>query len=233
MSPLRGQGQAEDILRELRSKGDPAGLKDLARYGIRNDRALGGIRMSDLRAMAKRIGTDHPVALALWSSGVHEARLLATMVGDPTALTKRQMESWARDFDSWDLVDGACINLFCRTPHAWSMAVEWSGRSQEYVKRAGFVLMAALAGHDKAASDTQFQSLLPVIEREAGDRRNFVRKAVNWALRQIGKRNAILNEAAIRTARRIQGSADRSARWVGTDTLRELTSGGVQARLKR
>ena len=192
---------------------------------------LGGSSVPHLRAMARRIGRDHGIAQELWDSGVHEARLLATMVDDPASVTKRQMESWARTFDSWDLVDGACSNLFRRTPHAWDKAVQWSERDEEYVKRAGFALMAALAVHDKDAPDERFTDLLPVIEREAGDQRNFVRKAVNWALRQIGKRNAALNLAAIDTAVRIHANGPRQARWVATDALRELRSERVRSAL--
>jgi 3-methyladenine DNA glycosylase AlkD len=187
--------------------------------------------MPHLRSMARRIGRDHAVAGDLWASGIHEARLLATMVDDPAHVTKRQMETWARDFDSWDLVDGACGNLFRLTPHAWDQAMEWSSRHEEFVKRAGFALMAVLAVHDKASPDERFAELLPVIEREASDPRNFVRKAVNWALRQIGKRNARLNEAAIATATRIHTAGPRSARWVASDALRELRSDRVRANL--
>jgi 3-methyladenine DNA glycosylase AlkD len=183
--------------------------------------------------MAKRIGMDHGLAAALWSSGIHEARLLATMVDDPAAVTARQMDSWAGTFDSWDLVDGACSNLFRLTAHAWAKAAEWSSRDEEHVKRAAFSLMAALAVHDKEASDEDFEGLLLIIEREGGDRRNFVRKAVNWALRQIGKRNAALNRSAVATARRILQSGVPSARWVATDALRELTGEPVPARRSR
>jgi 3-methyladenine DNA glycosylase AlkD len=201
----------------------------MARFGIRGASVLGGTSIPHLRSMARRIGRDHAVALELWASGIHEARLLATMVDDPAKVTNRQLEAWARDFDSWDVVDGACLNLFRRTPHAWDKAVEWSGRDEEYVKRAGFALMAALAVHDKDSPDERFAGLLPLIEREAGDPRNFVRKAVNWALRQIGKRNATLNRAAIAAAEGIHANGPRSARWVASDALWELRSDRVRA----
>lgn len=230
MSRTPGRGDA--ILEELRARSDPAALEGMARYGIRTDRALGGIRVPELRSMARRIGRDHSDALDLWSSDIHEARLLATMVDDPDAVTERQMESWAREFDSWDLVDAACGNLFRLTRHAWPKAVEWSTRKEEFVKRAAFSLMAALAVHDKQASDQEFEALLPIIEREAGDRRNVVRKAVTWALRQIGKRNAVLNRAAVAAARRILESGPPSARSVATGAIRELTSDPVQVRLR-
>jgi 3-methyladenine DNA glycosylase AlkD len=231
MSRIPARDRAEAVLAELRSRSDPAALDGMARFGIRTDRALGGIRVPELRAMARRIGRDHGMALALWTSGIHEARLLATMVDEPAEVTERQMESWARDFDSWDVVDGACINLFRLTPYAWAKAVAWSERDEEFVQRAGFALMVALAVHDERASDADLEALLPIIEREAGDQRNFVRKAVNWALRQIGKRNAALNGAAAATAERILASGAPSARWVATDALRELTGESVLARL--
>jgi 3-methyladenine DNA glycosylase AlkD len=232
MSQTPAWDRAEAILGELRSRSDPAALEGMARFGIQTEHAVGGIRVPELRAMARRIGRDHRMALALWSSGIHEACLLATMVDEPAAVTERQMESWARDFDSWDVVDGACINLFRLTPYGWAKAVAWSAREEEYVKRAGFALMAALAVHDKGASDAEFEALLPLIEGEAGDRRNLVRKAVSWALRQIGKRNATLNGAAVAAAERILASGVPSARWVASDALRELTGEAVRVRLR-
>jgi 3-methyladenine DNA glycosylase AlkD len=220
--------RSQDILDELRSRADPAARAGMARFGIRGARVLGGTSVPTLRAMAKRIGRDHQTAHALWASGIHEARLLATMVEDPAAVTDEQMERWARDFDSWDLVDGACSNLFRLTPHAWPKAAQWSGREEEFVKRAGFALMATLAVHDRAASDDRFVELLPIIEREAADPRNFVRKAVNWALRQVGRRNAVLHRAAIATCERILAGGPGPARWVASDALRELTSERVR-----
>jgi 3-methyladenine DNA glycosylase AlkD len=221
-----------EVLEELRSRANPADLEGMARFGIDTKRALGGSRLPDLRALARRIGTDHKLAQQLWRSKVHEARLLAAMVDDPSQVTEEQMETWAKDFDSWDVVDGACCTLFDRTPFAWDKAVQWSEREEEFVKRAGFVLMACLAVHDKKSPDARFESLLPIIEREAGDRRNYVRKAVNWALRQIGKRNLRLNRQAIGTGERILKNGPRSARWVASDALRELRSEPVQERLR-
>jgi 3-methyladenine DNA glycosylase AlkD len=193
----------------------------MARFGITPDRAL-GVRIPDLRRLAREIGTDHSLSLRLWRTGVHEARILAGMIDDPARVTERQMESWARAFDSWDLCDQVCGNLFDRTPFAWRKAVEWAGREEEFVKRAGFALMAWLAVHDRPAGDDAFRALLPVLEREAGDGRNFVRKAASWALRQIGKRNDRLRGEAIRVARRLADGDSRAAGWVGRDTLREL-----------
>lgn len=193
----------------------------MARFGINPDRAL-GVRIPDLRTLAREIGTDHSLALRLWRTGVHEARILAGMIDDPARVTERQMESWARSFDSWDICDQVCMNLFDKTPLAWSKAAEWAGRDEEFVKRAGFALMACLAVHDKGAGDGAFRRFLPSIEREAGDDRNFVKKAVNWALRQIGKRNGRLRRDALRAARRLAENESRAARWVGRDALREL-----------
>jgi 3-methyladenine DNA glycosylase AlkD len=216
----------------------------MARYGINVENAF-GVSIYELRKVAKRIGTDHDLALALWATGNHEARLLACFVDDPAQVTERQMEIWAAEFDSWDICDQATTSLFDLTPFGWSKAVEWAGRREEWVKRAGFALMAGLAVHDKAAADKAFLALLPIIERGAWDDRNFVKKAVNWALRNIGKRNRALNAAAIACAEHIRDAANtraagprggdpetRAARWVAADALRELTSEKRQARLK-
>jgi len=229
-------------LRALGSKKDRAGM---AHYGINVDDAF-GVSIYELRKIAKRLGTDHGLALALWATGNHEARLLACFVDDPAAVTEQQTEAWASDFDSWDICDQATTSLFDLTEHAWTKAAAWAKRDEEWVKRGGFALMAGLAVHDKAASDRVFVKLLPLIERAASDERNFVKKAVNWALRNIGKRNRALNKAAIACAEKIRTAANkcasgdrggdpgaRSARWVAADALRELTSEKVQARLKK
>lgn len=225
--------RSRDILEELRSRADPAAIEGMARYGIATSRALGGTSVPTLRAMAKRIGRDHSLAGELWASGIHEALLLAGMVDDPAEVSEVQMEAWAADFHSWDVVDQTCGNLFDKTRFAYDKAVEWSARDQEFVKRAAFALMAALAVHDRTTSDATFRLFLPLIEREAGDPRNYVRKAVNWALRQIGKRNLSLNREAIAVAERIQQSGLRSARWVASDALRELRSDAVRSRLEK
>lgn len=213
--------EARAILAELRSLANPASRAGMARYGIDTERAL-GVSLPALRAIARRTGRDHALALALWESGVHEARILAALVDDPAAVTKRQAERWARDFDSWDVCDCVCSALFDRAPFAWEKAREWSGREAEYVKRAGFVLAAALAVHDTAAPDAPFRAFLRIVEREAGDGRNFVKKAVNWALRQIGKRDAALHREALAAARRIRSMDAPSARWIASDAIREL-----------
>jgi 3-methyladenine DNA glycosylase AlkD len=211
---------------------DPSQREGMARYGIRVDRALGGVGVPALRAMGRRLGKDHDLAVALWATGIHEARLLAAFVDDPTKVTEDQMEAWAAEFDSWDIVDQVTGSLFDRTPFAWPKAREWSRRPEEFVKRAAFAMVAGIAVHDKRAPDRVFLAFLPVIEREARDPRNYVRKGVNWALRQIGKRNRALNEAAIACAERILASGDRSARWVASDALRELRADYTQVRLQ-
>ncbi len=232
------------ILAELRSLGSEKDRAGMARYGINVENAF-GVSVTELRKVAKRLGTDHELALALWANGNHEARLLACFVDDPAAVSEEQLEDWAGDFDSWDICDQATTSLFDQTKHAWSKASEWAARDEEWVKRAGFALMAGLAVHDKAANDRAFSKLLPLIECAASDERNFVKKAVNWALRNIGKRNRALNAAAIACAKRIRAAANgraggerggdpgaRSARWVATDALRELASDKLQERLE-
>lgn len=223
---------AEAIISEMRSKADPRAVEGMARFGISTRNTL-GLSIPAIRGMAKRAGTDHQLAQALWESGIHEARIMAAFVDDPSKVTGSQMERWVSEFDSWDLCDQVCSALFDRTPAAHQKAMEWAGRKEEFVKRAGFALMAALAVHDKEAPDSAFLKFLGPIEKESIDERNFVRKAVNWALRQIGKRNARLNRAALEAAGRISRIDSRSARWVAADAVRELRSAAVQDRLKR
>jgi 3-methyladenine DNA glycosylase AlkD len=220
----------QDILSELRSHANPKNVEGMARYGIASTNTL-GISIPTLRAIAKRSGRDHALAERLWQSGIHEARILAGMVDDPGKVTKRQMDRWAKDFDSWDVVDGVC-DLFVKTPHAYEKAHAWSSHKKEYVKRAAFTMIAYLTYRDKAARDADILQFLPVIRREAGDERNYVKKAVNWALRNTGKRNRRCNAAAIKCAERIRADGTRSGRWIAADALRELRSEAVQARLK-
>lgn len=226
-------GTLDHIMNELRSRADPASLEGMARYGIRTDHALGGSSLYFLRAMAKDLGRDHALALALWSTEVHEARLLATLVEDPMETTEEQMEEWVADFDSWDICDQCTSNVFSFTSVGWKKAMEWSSREEEFVKRAGFALMAALAVHDKKAEDERFLPFLSAIEMESYDDRNYVRKAVNWALRNIGKRNAALNASAIACAERIRAEGTKSGRWIASDALRELRSDTVKRRLAK
>ena len=230
---MTGRPSAGKVIAELRELGDPAQREGMARFGIATDHALGGINLPTLRAIGRRIGVDHDLAGRLWASGIHEARILAGYVDDPAQVTEEQMEMWAADFDSWDIVDNMCGDLFDRTPFAYEKAVAWARRDEEFVKRAGFALMARLAVHDKATPDRVFGAFLPIIERESGDRRNFVRKAVNWALREIGKRSAVLNAMAIRTAQRIHSQGPPAGRWVASDALRELRSDAVRSRLRQ
>lgn len=217
------------VLERLRAAARPDGREGMARFGINPDRAL-GVRIPDLRRLAREIGTNRLLALDLWRTEIHEAQILASMIDDPKAVTERQMESWVADFDSWDLCDQCCGNLFDKTPFAIEKATEWATRDEEFVKRAGFALMAWLAVHDKGTPSKVFLEFLPVIEREAADGRNFVKKAVNWALRQIGKRNRGLNQKAVVVARRLTKDQSAAARWVGAGALRELTSDAVRAR---
>ncbi len=221
----------EEVLKRLRAAARPDQLAGMARFGMAVERRL-GLSMPTLRKMAKDIGRDHDLALALWATGIADAMILASMVAEPEELTGAQMEEWVRDIDSWDVCDQACMNLFEKSPLAWQKVVEWSERQEEFVKRTAFSLLACLAWHDKKADDAKFIELLPVIVRGAVDERNFVKKAVNWALRNIGKRNLSLNEAAIDAARAIRQIDSRAARWVAADAIRELESDAVRKRLK-
>ncbi len=233
-TPSTTHPKVADILAELRALGSEKNRAGMARYGINVVDAF-GVSINQLRKVAKRLGTNHPLALALWATGNHEARLLACFVDDPASVSAEQLEAWARGFDSWDICDQATTSLFDLTKHGWDKARRWAGRDQEWVKRAGFALMAGLAVHDKSTGNRAFAKLLPVIQCGAFDERNFVKKAVNWALRNIGKRNRALNAAAIACAESIRSAANqraggerggdpaaRSARWVATDALREL-----------
>ena len=222
----------QQILKKLKSQANPKNVDGMARFGINPKNTL-GISIYVLRPMAKEIGKDHKLAQKLWDSKIHEARLLAVFIDEPQKVTNSQMEKWAADFDSWDVCDQACTDLFDKTSLGWKKAVEWSKRKEEFVKRGAFALMAGLAVHDKSASNADFEKLLPIIKREAWDERNFVRKAVNWALRNIGKRNRVLNKKAIATAKKIRKTDSKAARWIAADALRELTGEKVQKRLKK
>jgi 3-methyladenine DNA glycosylase AlkD len=213
---------AADILRRLQALGNPADRAGMARFGINAEKAY-GIRIPKLRALAKEIKRDHPLALELWQTGMHEARILASMIADPKQVTPDLMDAWTADFNSWDLCDQVTGNLFDRTPYAFAEAREYARRQPEFEKRAGFALMAWKAVHDKKAADAEFEAFLPFVEDAAADPRNFVKKAVNWALRQIGKRTRALNGEAVALAERLAASDDKTARWVGADALKELT----------
>jgi 3-methyladenine DNA glycosylase AlkD len=231
-SKTEGEMNCEEIVANLRALSDPAAVAGMARFGISPENTL-GVSIPKLRKLAKASGKNHHLAQELWATGIHEARILASMVDVPGAVTEEQVEAWAGDLDSWDVCDQCCNNLFRKTGFAHRKAIEWARREEEFVKRAGFVLMACLAVHDKEADDDRFQPFFSLIQREAGDPRNFVKKAVNWSLRQIGKRNARLNREAIALARAIQDQGPGPAQWVAADALRELTGAAVQNRLRR
>ena len=222
----------EEVVEKLKSMSEPKNVEGMARYGINPNNNL-GISIYKLRPFAKEIGTNHKLALQLWDSGIHDARLLAVFIEDPTRVTGEQMDSWAADFDSWDVCDQACTSLFDLTPHSWKKVFEWSKDKREFVKRAAFSIIAGLSVHAKKADDKQFIEFFPIIKRESNDERNYVKKAVNWALRNIGKRNVNLNKKAIQTAKEIQKFNSKSARWIASDAIRELTSEKVKKRLNK
>lgn len=213
---------ADELIARLRTLGSKRNVEGQRRFGITPQTEQLGISIVTLRKLARPHRREHELALALWASGIHEARILAAYVADPARITRRQMDAWARDFDSWDVCDQVCGNLFDRMPFTIEKAHQWSARRAEFVKRAGFVLMASCAVHRKELDDETFLAFLPVITREASDDRNFVRKGVNWALRQIGKRNPRLRRAAIAEAKKIHALDSRTARWIASDALREL-----------
>jgi 3-methyladenine DNA glycosylase AlkD len=221
-----------EVLRQLEAMADPTRLAGMARYGISTTNAL-GVPIPELRRMARRMGNDHDRALALWTTRVHEARILASMTDEVAKVTPSQMDAWAGEFESWDLCDQVCGNLFDRTPHVFRKARAWSARESEFVRRAGFASMACAAVHRKDVGHEPFEAFLPVIVSASTDERNYVKKAVNWALRQIGKRDSVLNRQAIATAKEISGLDAGAARWIAADALRELTSPAVQTRLRR
>ena len=222
----------DEILDRLNTQRDPAAVAGMARYGIVGQEVF-GVKVPLLRAWAKEAGRDHALAQQLWAYPSRETRVLATMIDHWNWVEDAQMESWVADFDSWEVCDQACGNLFAHTPFAYNKAVAWSERPEEFVKRAGFVLMADLAHRDQKSTDEALAAFLPIIEREAGDGRNFVKKAVNWALRDIGKRNLNLNQQAIAVAKTLIAQTSTGARWNGRDALRELTSEKVQSILRK
>ena len=226
------EDELESALTWLKRHATKRTLEGMARYGLPSDNAL-GVSVADIRLLAKRLGKNHELAAALWKTGVYEARMLTSFVDEPDRVTAAQMDRWCRDFDNWGICDTVCFHLFDRTPFAWEKARQWSTSPREFVKRAGFALMASLVVHDKAAPGPRFLAFLPLIEQGAQDERNFVKKAVNWALRCIGKRDLALNAAAIAVSKRLSQSKEASCRWVGKDALRELAGPKVRARLAR
>jgi 3-methyladenine DNA glycosylase AlkD len=222
---------SDDVLHAIEALASGRVRASMKHFGIKTDNAC-GVTTPALHALARKIGRDHQLAQQLWASGIFEARVVAAFIDEPDKVTRRQLESWARELDSWAVCDACCCYLFRKTPFAWEMAVAWSTRKGEFVKRAAFALMAYLAVHDKAAADDQILTFLPIIERESDDDCPFVRRAVNWSLRQIGKRNLRLNAKAIEAGERIKARGTRSARWIASHALRELRSEAVQKRLK-
>jgi 3-methyladenine DNA glycosylase AlkD len=218
------------VVDELRAASDPSRTPGMARVGINVEHAL-GVSIPHCRRIARGHRRDHPLALELWPTGIHEARILASMVDDPAEVTDAQRQAWVAGFDSWDLCDQVCGNLFVHTAEPFELARAWMARPEEFVRRAGFTLIAELAVHDRDHDDAFWASWFPAIHDGALDERNYVKKAVNWSLRQIGKRNPALNAAAIREAERLREATSRSARWIANDALRELRSDAVRARL--
>jgi len=230
--PASVDGQVNAVLAALKKLSEKRVVEDMSkRYAIYTDKAF-GVSMSNIQKVAKPLGKNHELAHALWETGWYEARMLTSFVDDPALVTESQMDRWVRDFDNWGIVDTLCFNLFDRTPHAWKKVAAWCPRKEEFIKRAGFALLWSLTVHDKVAPDDKFLHGLVLIEGEADDDRNFVKKAVNMALRAVGKRNSALNKSAVATARRLADSQNSAARWVGKDALRELTSSSVLRRLE-
>ena len=221
---------SKEIITQLKKYSSSEDREGMARFGINPEYAL-GVRAPILRSLAKRIGKDHKLARDLWKTKIHEARILASMIDEPEKVTEKQMEQWVREFNSWDLCDQCCMNLFDKLPIAWKKAIEWAKRDEEFIRRASFSLMACLAWHDKGAKNKDFIKFFPVIKKYSTDERNFVKKAVNWALRQIGKRNSWLNKEIIRIAKEIQKINSKSAKWIASDAIRELTSAKTQREL--
>lgn len=232
----------DEALARLHAVAKPDQLEGMARYGMTRhtimfhgmavDNRL-GISIPDLRRIAKQTGRDHALALELWDTGIAEARILASMVDEPDAVTAGQMDFWVQDFDSWDVCDQICMNLFDKTPLAWDKVYAWAERDEEYVKRAAYALIACLAWHDKEAEDARFLALMPLIVQGATDDRNYVKKAVSWALRHIGKRNAALHDAALETAAQLREMDSKPARWIGAAAERDLNSEATQRRLQK
>ncbi|MBI4019413.1 MAG: DNA alkylation repair protein [Candidatus Aenigmarchaeota archaeon] len=222
--------EPQEVLRRLKHISHPEVLASMASFGIRAEKAY-GVTVPLIRKMAKELGKNHMLALRLWDTGVHEARILATMMAEPEKMTERQMERWVSEITSWDVGDHFCGNLMVKTPLAYDKAFDWSSRKDEFVKRAGFALMAYLAVHDKKADDKKLEAFFAPIRKQSGDDRNFVKKAVNWALRQIGKRNAHLNKLAVQVAHDIQLVDTPTTSWIASNALRELESDAVKKRL--
>lgn len=222
----------DEVMQELQAKAKPGNVEGMARFAVVGDQRM-GVSVPDMRKIAKSIGKNHQLALDLWDTGVPEGMIVAGMIAEPEKLTEQQMEDWVVDINSWDICDQVCMNLFEKSPLAEVKIFEWSVREEEFVKRTSYALIACLAWHDKQAGDEQFINYFPLIVAGSTDERNFVKKAVNWALRNIGKRNQNLNSESIQVARQIQEIDSKSARWIASDALRELESEKIQERLRK
>jgi 3-methyladenine DNA glycosylase AlkD len=221
-----------EVLSRLRSMQNPEAVEAMKRQGV-TPRAALGVSPAQMKQVAAEIGLDRLIAQQLWASGIHDARVLASMVDDPARVTPKQMERWVRDFDSWALCDACCFNLFHKTPFAYAKAVAWSARKEEYVKRAAFSLVAALAVNDVKAEDSEFLRFIPILKREAGDDRPIVRKSMGWALKEIGKRNKALRKVALETAKELDRMEAKAARWIAADVLKELSAPAPKAAAPR
>jgi len=222
----------KEIVQKLEEKAKPDQLEGMARYGITVEKRL-GVSVPDMRKLAKEIGKDHQLAIELWRTGISEAMMTASMIDISESVTEKQMEEWVKDFDSWDVCDQVCMNLFDRSPLAWKKVLDWAEREEEFVKRAAFALIACLAWHDKTAPDEKFIQLIPVIQKASTDPRNYVKKAVSWTLRHIGKRNANLNKVAIQAAKEIQQMDSKPAKWIASDVIRDITRKLIQSRFNK
>ena len=205
---------SQEILKLLKSKANPDNVAGMAKFGMTPTKRM-GIFVPDMRKISKHNGKDHAVAIELWDSGIPEAQIVAALIAEPEKLTEEQMEHWVKDINSWDVCDQVCLNLFDKSQLAWKKIHDWSEQEEEFVKRAAFSLIACIAWHDKTLTDEK----------------NFVKKAVNWTLRHIGKKNRNLNKAAIKLAKEIKQIDSKSARWIANDAIRELESEKVQQRL--
>ncbi len=229
---MKSHPKLDDILENLHRFESPDNIAGMARFGIVSDKKIIGISAPELKRIAKEIGRDHTLAKELWATEIYDARILAAFIEEPVRVTAEQMDCWAREFDNWAICDGCCLHLFVKTKYAWEKAIEWTKREPEFERRAGFTMMAVLAVHDKKAGDAKFRKLFPLIVNGATDERNGVKKAVNWALRQIGKRNSTLNKEALSVAEKIKAVGTPTARWIANDAIRELKSEGVRKRFK-
>jgi len=221
----------EQIITKLETLSDPQVAKKMAKFGIIARKSY-GISMPELRKIAKNTGENHKLAKRLWQKNSRETKILASLIEDYSKVNEEQMDFWVKDFDSWEICDQCCINLFWRTPFAYKKAIEWSSRKEEFVKRAAFSLMAVLAIHDKNMGNEEFVELFPYIKKQSTDNRHYVKKSINWALRQIGKRNAFLHKQALKLAEEIKKINSKSAKWVASDAIRELRSEKILNRIK-